>query len=149
MRWRLDFLHPSTGRLRAWLETGEPEGVGEHVEHCERCADRLEQLDSVDELDAADPAPLRQALAAALNPPDDLNERLLQGVANRNRAGEDLQLFAGLFSIGFETARLMIDTDVHQDRHDPTQGSNGQDDQNGTGRHHADGRATDEEDDPT
>lgn len=120
MRWRFDLLHPSAGRLREWLETGEPEGVSEHVEHCERCADRLEHLANDDPivLSLEPSAPLRQALSAALSPPDDLNERVLQGVSRRSRSGEELQLFAGLFSIGFETARLMIDTDVSQDRAD-------------------------------
>ena len=45
----LDFLHPSTTRLREWLETGESDRVATHVEQCERCADRLEQLDHKNE----------------------------------------------------------------------------------------------------
>lgn len=120
MRWRFDLFHPSSSRLREWLETGEPAGVGEHVEHCDKCADRLEHLDDDDPLvlSLEPSAPLRQALTAALSPPEDLSQRVLQGVARRSRADEELQLFAGLFSIGIETARLMIDTDVRQDRSD-------------------------------
>ena len=128
MRRRFDLLHPSTKRLRAWLETGEPEGVGEHVAHCERCADRLEALDDDEPLvlSLEPSAPLRQALTAALSPPDDLSERVKRGVARRSRADEELQLFAGLFSIGIETARLMIDVDVDQDRnHDDNTNGDG------------------------
>lgn len=120
MRWRFDLFHPSSSRLREWLETGEPVGVGEHVEHCDKCADRLEHLDEGDPLllSLEPSAPLRQALTTAFSPPEDLNERVLRSVARRSRADEELQLFAGLFSIGIETARLMIDTDASQDRHD-------------------------------
>ena len=119
MRWRFDFLHPSTSKLRVWLETGEPVGVGEHVEHCDRCADRLEHLEVDDPVSFSlePPAPLRQMLSAALSPPEDLSERVLRSVERRGRREEELQLFAGLFSIGFETARLMIDTEVSQDHH--------------------------------
>ncbi len=138
MRWRFDLRHPSTTRLREWLETGEPAGVGEHVEQCERCANRLEHIDGDESIaPSLEPtAPLRQALSAALSPPDDLNERVLRGVARRSRVDEELRLFAGLLSIGIETARLMIETDVDQDRnHDE--------------RRNGDGSASsDEEDDP-
>lgn len=128
MRWRFDLFHPSASRLREWLETGEPVGVGEHVEHCDKCADRLEHLDHDDPLvlSLEPSAPLRQALTAALNPPEDLSERVLKSVSRRSRVDEELQLFAGLFSIGFETARLMIDTDVDQDRnHDDHRNGDG------------------------
>lgn len=124
MRWRFDLLHPSNTRLRAWLETGEPDGVGEHVEQCERCADRLEQLDDDDVVvEGGTGGALGQALSSALSPPTDLRERVMRGVANRSRVDEELQLFAGLFSIGIETARLMIEPDVHQDRADEAFGT--------------------------
>ena len=114
MKRRFDFWHPSKGRLRHWLETGDPAGVGDHVEQCERCANQLEQLDDgVYDLDA--PSPLRLALTAALTPPDDLNERVLHGVEVRRRADQELALFAGLFSIGMETAQLMIGSDHDHD----------------------------------
>ncbi|MDJ0768608.1 MAG: hypothetical protein QNJ12_07425 [Ilumatobacter sp.] len=115
MRRRLGLFHPSTHRLRQWLATGAPEGVGDHVEQCERCADRLEELDDA-ELEAGDmPSTLQHVLASVLAPPDDLSERVLQGVAVRSRADEELRLLGSLFSIGVETAQLMLDPELGQD----------------------------------
>ncbi len=116
MRW-LDFWHPSNNRLRAWLDTGDPVGVGAHVEQCERCADRLVELDGdldADELDSS--SSLRQALTTLLAPPDDLPQRVLDGVERRARGGDDLRLLGEMFSIGIETAQLMFDHD--QTHHD-------------------------------
>lgn len=108
---RRGLFHPSRSRLREWLDTGAPAGVGEHVERCDTCADRLEEIDQ------ADPAPttfdgsgpLRAALAELIAPPDDLTDRVLIGLDGRRRAERELALFAGLFSIGIETAQLMIE----------------------------------------
>jgi hypothetical protein len=112
MRW-LDFWHPSNHRLRVWLDTGGPAGVGEHVEQCERCADRLVEFDSelhADELETPSSS-LRQALTALLAPPDDLPQRVLDGVESRARGGDDLRLLGEMFSIGIETAQLMFVSD--------------------------------------
>lgn len=118
MRW-LDFWHPSNGRLREWLESGDPAGVGEHVEQCERCADRLVELDRdlyADEPDA--PSSLRHALTVLLAPPDDLPQRVIDGLESRARRGDDLWLLGEMFSIGIETAQLMFDSDQpHTDGH--------------------------------
>lgn len=108
---RRGLFHPSRSRLREWLDTGTPAGVGEHVEHCDACADRLEQIDQADSapstLDGS--GPLRAALAELIAAPDDLTDRVLIGLDGRRRAERELALFAGLFSIGIETAQLMIE----------------------------------------
>ena len=114
---RLDFWHPSNERLRTWLLTGEPNGVGVHVEQCERCAARLEQLDESEPvLLPDDRSSLRQTLDALLAPPADLSDRVVHGVTARSGVDPELALLAGLFTIGVETARLMIEPDSGQDR---------------------------------
>lgn len=111
MRRRLDLWHPSDDRLRHWLDTGEPDGVGEHVDRCVRCADRLEEIDSQvpTPLSLDGPSLLRQALTEWISPPPDLNDRVLQGVVARHRAEREMMLIAGLFSVGVETAQLLLD----------------------------------------
>lgn len=111
MRRGFDLRHPSGARLRTWLDTGAPAGVGEHVEGCERCADRLEAIDQTDARDVADdePVSLRQVLTELVSPPADLPNRVLRGVERRQRAEREMMLFAGLFSIGVETAHVLLD----------------------------------------
>lgn len=146
MSRRFDLWHPSDRRLRAWLESDGPSGVSEHVERCERCADRLVALDQ--DLEALETATLGQALVALLAPPDDLSQRVLEGVDARRRNEADLQLIAGLFSIGVETAQLMLS---------PDEGASVGDDVGGdTGPPRTEGRSdaadeptNDQEDEPT
>lgn len=115
-RW-LGLWHPSKQRLHTWLLTGEPDGVGVHVERCERCAERLEALDETEPVfDVDRPSPLRQALTSMFAPPDDLGDRVVEQVTRRSRGGDELALLAGLFSIGVETAQLMLEPDGGQDR---------------------------------
>lgn len=109
-RW-FDLWHPSSQRLRAWLETGEPDGVGDHVEQCDRCADRLVELDRQSDEPDGPTSSLRQALQTLFTPPDDLNERVLDGVEQRRHAGDDLRLLGEMLSIGIETAQLMLADD--------------------------------------
>lgn len=109
MTRRFDFLHPSRQRLRTWLLTGEPDGVRLHVEQCERCAARLEEIDDMESAaPSGETAPLRQALGSLLAPPDDLNDRVVRNVERRSGISSDLELFAGLFAIGVQTAQLMV-----------------------------------------
>jgi hypothetical protein len=110
MRRGLGLRHPSDGRLRAWLDTGEPAGVGEHVEQCERCADRLEAIDLENaplRLDGS--ASLREALGELVAPPTDLGDRVRHGIERRGNVERELMLLTGLLSIGVETAQLMFD----------------------------------------
>lgn len=146
MSRRFDLWHPSDRRLRGWLESDGPDGVSEHVERCERCADRLVELDQ--DLVALESPSLGQALVALLAPPDDLSQRVLDGVDARRRNEADLELIAGLFSIGVETAQLMISPDDgapldDDEGHDPA--SNGRT----TGSNGDSIAHTDQEDEPT
>ena len=105
--------HPSRARLQQWLDTGEPLGVGSHIEHCERCAERLEAIDLENaplRLDGT--GSLREALGELVAPPADLSSRVLHGIERRSRVERELSLLAGLLSIGVETAQLMFDADA-------------------------------------
>ena len=97
-------FHPSTKRLRRWLDHGpdaEP-AVEEHVLTCDRCANRLEEL--------AHPLPgLGSALSRSLSTPDDLVARLgvRMNASIRNR--EDLALFFELMGVPFATVRTLME----------------------------------------
>jgi len=119
MRRIFDVLHPSTARLRRWLDTGETSGIAEHVDQCDRCADRLLELDSSDAAVDAEAANLLQsAFLETIVPPPDLNERVLTSVAKRQQTERDLALLAGLFSIGVETAQLLLDGEAGAESED-------------------------------
>ena len=123
MSWRPSILHPSTGRLRRWLDTGDDPGVGLHVGQCDRCADRLVELDAERAPDVPPTSELGQALSALLEPPADLGDRVRRSVELRWRAEQELALLAGLFAAGVETAQLMFADDADQDRPErPTDG---------------------------
>jgi hypothetical protein len=81
------------------------------------CADRLEEIDRDDRPSAQSDAPssLRLALNELIAPPDDLVDRVLSGVDGRLRAERELALIAGLFSIGIETAQLLLDPGIAHD----------------------------------
>lgn len=119
MSWRFSLLHPTSGRLHRWLEQGDDDGVGLHVEHCFRCADRLEAFDREQPVVVDRDVDLRVALSESLAPPDDLNDRVRRGVELRWHAERELALFAGLFAIGVETAQLMFGNDADEDQHEP------------------------------
>lgn len=134
MRRGLDLRHPSNGRLREWLDTGEPAGVGEHVEQCERCADRLEAIDRENApLPLDGTSGLREALVEFVAPPADLGDRVRHGIERRSRAERELSLIAGLLSIGIETAQLMFDADVSDDTTNQTDRRLGGDEPNQKG----------------
>ncbi|MGI9602768.1 MAG: hypothetical protein ACR2QE_12845 [Acidimicrobiales bacterium] len=97
MKW----IHPSNRKLAAWLVDGEPDKVDAHVATCSRCANRLEEL--------AAPAPeLSAALAASLQAPDDLVERLGVRMTQSMRNREDLQMFLALMGISWPTVRNLM-----------------------------------------
>lgn len=124
MRRNAGLFHPSRARLREWLDTGGPAGVGDHVERCDRCADRLEQIDQSDPLPLSldGPGALQAGLRELIRLPDDLVDRVLTGIDSRRRAERELALLAGLFSIGVETAQLMVAPvpDLESDHHERT-----------------------------
>lgn len=104
--------HPSQAQLATWLETGGPDDVTAHVDQCERCANSLERIDGQDEQSGASTTAggrrLAQALSALWEAPADLQTRVIERVDSRVRAEKDLAVLAGLFTIGVETAQLMI-----------------------------------------
>jgi hypothetical protein len=96
-RW----IHPSRARLTAWLETGGPDKVDQHVENCDRCAAKLEAIET--------PGPtLAFALREVLEPPANLAERMNLHVEAALRRREEFMLLAGLLGIPFETARIVM-----------------------------------------
>ncbi len=103
---RLRF-HPSTKRLRHWLERGpdaEPT-VDEHILTCDRCANRLEEL--------AHPLPeLGAALTQSLSTPDDLVTRLGVRMNESIRNREDLALFFELMGVSFATVRTLMEDEA-------------------------------------
>ena len=101
MKW----LHPSTRKLRTWLDGGGPTDVDAHVAGCARCANRLEEL-------AAPLPPLAGPLAASLQAPDDLVQRLGARMTESMRTREDLRILLDLMGIPFGTVRnLMTEED--------------------------------------
>lgn len=131
--------HPSNAKLLRWLETGETGKVRDHVESCERCADRLLVLDSDQSNDAQAPERrarrerLAELLSAMYSAPDDLNDRVVEGVERRSKGERELALFAGLMAVGFDTARLVTsgpsvvtdNGDAQQNRYGQTERSEG------------------------
>lgn len=94
-------LHPSNRKLASWLETGGPDEVDEHVAECERCAAALEAL--------AVPEPtVSEALAAFLEPPEDLVHRINDRISDSLRNRADLKMFAELIGISLPTAQLLL-----------------------------------------
>ncbi len=51
---------------------------------------------------------LGDAIRAAMPPPEDLNERVLQRIASRQRAERELSLFLGLIAIPRDAVDLMM-----------------------------------------
>ncbi len=106
-------LHPSTRRLREWLETPpdvEPDaGIEEHVSHCERCADELEALDAVVGESIEETSEVRVALEEVLAPPTGLEQRMEDRIEAALLARRDLKLLAGLMGVSIETARLLVE----------------------------------------
>lgn len=127
--------HPSKSKLVHWLESGETGKVGDHVEQCERCADQLLVLDRDESTAEANPERrarrerLAEMLSALYTAPDDLNERVVDGVERRSKGERELALFAGLMAVGVDTARLVASASLagsseHAELHDSRYGQN-------------------------
>lgn len=99
------FRHPNDDALAAWLETGGPMSVAEHVEGCGRCATRLEAMEG------GPIAALRPALEDTLAPPDDMVGRVQTRVAEARPQSEALRAVLDLFGAGWETMRLLSEGD--------------------------------------
>lgn len=113
--------HPRRSRLRAWLETGGSERVTAHVEHCDRCARVLEEMAVEQEPELTGDGGIvaggiGEALRAATEPPDGLNERVMQRIADRRLAEREASLFLGLFSIPRDAVELMMRPEEREHR---------------------------------
>ena len=112
---RLSFAHPSRQRLQAWLDaTDEASGITEHVEQCDRCAARIEELaDQVGDQEASAITPLGEALKIAYEPPADINDRVMEKIAQRRLADREMNLLLGLFSIPKDAVELLLPPDMN------------------------------------
>lgn len=93
--------HPSSRKLREWLDSGEPTEVDAHVSTCEKCASQLDDL-------AAPMPALHQLLSTRLAPPEDLLERLTRRLSVSAQNREDLQIVLDLFGAPWFTAQNLL-----------------------------------------
>lgn len=101
--------HPSRTVLREWLAGVSEPQIDRHVDTCERCAATLEALEPAPE------APIGDALAIVLAPPEDLAQRLEEGVAAKLSSRQMMEVVADLFGAGLETTRLLMIGDPDDD----------------------------------
>ncbi len=100
--------HPSREHLLDWLESGAPDRVTRHVHDCESC---MAQLDDLSELEPAVVARLGTTLAA----PDEVSARTARAVDRRLRDRGALSVFADLFTVGGEWARIVLNDDPEEE----------------------------------
>jgi hypothetical protein len=98
--------HPSRRQLQQWLTGESPGRVDRHVDACEQCEALLEELSALDENLVAD-------LHDAVTPPLDLADRTTDGVGERLRDEAALATFLDLFTVGWATARAIVDPEAH------------------------------------
>lgn len=103
--------HPSRAALEEWLAGAEEPQVDRHVGTCERCAATLEQLEppppATAPIGPGAGSVLGQALSEVLAPPENLAQRLEEGVAAKLSSRQMLEVVADLFGAGFEATRLL------------------------------------------
>lgn len=114
---RLSFAHPSRQRLLAWLDaTDDYSGVTEHVEQCDRCASRIEELAAEPDSEITTLATsFGDALRVAYEPPDGINDRVLEKIKQRRLADRELNVLFGLFSIPKDAVDLLLPADTNHD----------------------------------
>jgi len=100
----MSLLHPSRKRIRGWLDSGDTdEGLETHLDSCTKCSDELERIASGHEQN------LEPALAQLLAPPVDLGMKMEERIAASFQARQDLELVAGMFGLGVQTTRLLLE----------------------------------------
>ena len=105
MMWR---RHPDPLRLQAWLEQGDPQRVGRHVDRCERCMAALEELSDLDDTIVAD-------LAEVLAPPRGFEDHTSSQLERRLRNEDALMTFLDLFAAGWDVARTIFHSEEELD----------------------------------
>lgn len=113
--------HPDDAALRAWLDTGGPRSVDDHVGVCEACAARLEQMAGDDGGEVLD------GLAAVTAPPPDLTGRTTVRVRDRLAAQESMSVLLELLSLPLRTASVLLGGEAPSRR--GITGSNGRSDE--------------------
>lgn len=98
--------HPSRRRLQQWLAGDSSRRVDRHVDSCAKCETLLEELSALDAYLVAD-------LHEAVTPPKDLADRTTDGVGERLRDEAALASFLDLFTVGWATARAIVDPEAH------------------------------------
>lgn len=113
---RLSFSHPSRQRLIAWLDaTDDSSGITEHVDQCERCAARIEELVEQSEGDGdLAVSSLGEALRAAYEPPEGINDRVIEKIKQRQLADREMNVLFGLFSIPKDAVTLLLPSDTEE-----------------------------------
>ncbi|MEL7158687.1 MAG: hypothetical protein AAFN30_19120 [Actinomycetota bacterium] len=106
------FRHPGTDDLRRWLADDDEadDGVTEHIDGCARCAALMEQLETQDESSTR----LGDALSAALAPPTDLTDRLIEAVSNQVSSRQMLGVVADIFGAGLQTSRMLLVEEINE-----------------------------------
>ncbi len=94
--------HPSRRRLQTWLDSGRPRRIDRHVAECRVCQEDLDELSALDDSTLSD-------LVAATEPPEDLTDRVADGVDTRLRDEASAAAFADLFTIGWDFMRCIVD----------------------------------------
>ncbi len=94
--------HPSRRRLQTWLDSGGPRRTDRHVSECRACQEDLDELSALDDSTLSD-------LVAATEPPEDLTDRVADGVDTRLRDEASAAAFADLFTIGWDFVRCIVD----------------------------------------
>ena len=97
----MNLRHPSKRALRRWLEADDLASIDEHVATCDRCASRLEGL-------AAPTDDIGEALHRALEPPEDLVNRLGVRMTESMRNREDLRILLELLGIPWRTVQNLL-----------------------------------------
>jgi hypothetical protein len=95
--------HPSSQKLGRWVQTSQPERVGDHVARCERCT---VVLDSEHRLTDRQ----RRVLMDATEPPADLETTMTSLVTDRVRRRQALAAVADLFTLGWQTPRVVFES---------------------------------------
>ncbi len=93
----MSIRHPSTRKLREWLDDGAPARIGRHVATCDRCTTVLERISTLN------PA-AKATLRAITQPAADLDARMRKEVGESIRSQETLGVVGDLFALGWHTA---------------------------------------------
>lgn len=96
--------HPTKRLLLEWLNGAEgSERLDPHLDTCEICAAKLMDLESVES------GPwLKEALGEVLAPPEDLTDRLEDGVKTRLASRVVFGVLADFYATGWETSKMLL-----------------------------------------